>query len=166
MGEVTLTFRRMSPEDVPAVAALEVEVFTDPWSAGAFAEEVSLPDRVYLVAEEDGDVLVGYAGLLVVAGDAHVTTMAVAEHRRSDRVGTRLMLRLTEEALGAGAGHLTLEVRASNTTAQHLYRTFGFEDVGVRKHYYRDEDALIMWAIDIGTIEYRDRLDDIARSVA
>ena len=48
----------------------------------------------------------------------------------------------------------------SNTGAQELYRRFGFAPAGVRKNYYSDtnEDALIMWANDIDTPEYRARL--------
>ena len=42
---------------------------------------------------------------------------------------------------------MTLEVRASNITAQNLYRKLGFQDGGIRKNYYTDdhEDALVMW---------------------
>jgi hypothetical protein len=36
--------------------------------------------------------------------------------------------------------------------------------VGVRKRYYKDEDALVMWVHDIDSPEYRERLDEIARS--
>ena len=41
---------------------------------------------------------------------------------------------------------LTLEVRASNTPAQHLYKKYGFEILGKRPRYYADnrEDAYIM----------------------
>jgi len=59
--------------------------------------------------------------------------------------------------------HLTLEVRASNAPAQALYRRFGFAPVGVRRNYYEEtnEDAIIMWANDIDTDDYRRRLDAI-----
>ncbi len=71
------------------------------------------------------------------------------------------MLELADAALAANAAHLTLEVRVSNLAARRLYERFGFEPVGVRKNYYRTEDALVMWATDIDTPEYRDRLDAI-----
>ncbi|HKZ25230.1 MAG TPA: GNAT family N-acetyltransferase, partial [Acidimicrobiia bacterium] len=74
-------------------------------------------------------------------------------------IGSRLMLTLTEAAIGAGARSLTLEVRASNHGAQALYRRFGMAPVGVRKHYYRDEDAVIMWAHDLDQPEFAERLD-------
>ena len=62
--------------------------------------------------------------------------------------------------LRPGVKHLSLEVAASNEPAQSLYRRFGFAPVGVRKNYYpvTGQDAIIMWAYDIDTPEYAQRL--------
>jgi ribosomal-protein-alanine N-acetyltransferase len=160
MAQVSTTLRLMGPADVPAVAELEQLVFPDPWSENAFREELAAPGRRYVVAEEGG-AIVGYGGLLVVGDDAHVITLAVRSEVRGRGLGTRFMLRLADEARAAGAAHLTLEVRVSNHPAQSLYRRFGFETVGLRRHYYRDEDALIMWALDIDSAEYQRRLAEI-----
>jgi ribosomal-protein-alanine N-acetyltransferase len=100
-----------------------------------------------------------------VEEDAHVTTLAVDPNVRRRRLGTRLMLELVDIALERGAKHLTLEVRMSNASAQALYQRFGFAPVGLRKNYYRDEDALVMWAIDIDTDEYAERIIGIRRSL-
>ena len=70
-------------------------------------------------------------------------------------MATRLVLELVERSLDEGARHLTLEVRVSNHGAQRLYNRFGLAPVGVRKHYYRDEDALIMWVTDVDRPDYR-----------
>ncbi len=121
-----------------------------------------LQGRIYLAAEEDGEV-VGYSGLMLVLPEAHVTSVTVDPQRRGSRIGTRLMLRVSQEALAAGANSLTLEVRVSNRNAQALYQRFGMAPVGVRKRYYKDEDALVMWVHDIDSAEYRDRLEEIGR---
>jgi ribosomal-protein-alanine N-acetyltransferase len=76
------------------------------------------------------------------------------------------MLHLTTAALEAGATSLTLEVRVSNRPAQALYQRFGMAPVGVRKLYYRDEDALIMWVHDLDGDEYRARLDKIKMALS
>jgi len=76
-----------------------------------------------------------------------------------------LMLDMVQAALDAGTRHLTLEVRVSNGTAQKLYDRFGFEPVGRRKNYYKDEDALVMWATDIDTDDYQDRIASIRRGL-
>ena len=156
--------RPMTLDDIPVVLELEQEIYPQPWSAGIFVDELSRGDRIYVVAES-GEEIVGFAGLMLVAEDAHVTTLAVRSEQRKSGLGTRLMLELVDAALGRGARHLTLEVRAANRGAQRLYARFGLLPVGVRKHYYRDDDAVIMWANDIDQPEYAARLDSIRFSL-
>jgi len=76
--------------------------------------------------------------------------------------GTRLLLTLARQARKAGSKNLTLEVRVSNRGAQSMYQSFGFGPVGMRSRYYEGvEDAIVMWANDIDTPDYADRLDAI-----
>jgi ribosomal-protein-alanine N-acetyltransferase len=145
------------------VLAIEEAAFTRPWSIGVYLSELALPaTRVYLVAKARSRV-VGYAGCMLVAGEAHVTTIAVAPDMHRRGIGTRLLLRLLGEARARGAGHATLEVRESNHGAQDLYREFGFAPVGIRKNYYSEvnEDAVVMWAHDIDSEIYGERLERI-----
>ena len=165
MARVITSIRPMGPEDIPVVAAMERAIFPDPWSENAFREELAAGGRIYLVVEEGGAVA-GYGGLLVVGEDTHIVTLGVDPERRGRGLGTRLMLALAEAALEAGSSHLTLEVRVSNEAAQRLYRRFGFETVGLRRHYYRDEDALIMWALDADSADYARRLAEIREGLA
>lgn len=158
------TIRRMRKRDLAAVVSLEEAIYPQPWSPGVFAEELSLLNRHYVVVEDEGRII-GYGGLLLVAEDAHVTTIAIDPGARRKRMGTRLMLALVDAAGVAGARHLTLEVRVSNAGARSLYQRFGFAPVGVRKDYYRDEDALVMWATDIDTDEYAARIAAIRASL-
>lgn len=155
-----MTIRIMSRSDVPAVATLERAIYPQPWSARIFFDELAQESRTYIVATDDGDI-VGYGGLMLVEDDAHITTIAVVPGARRMRLGTRLLLALVENALGRGARHLTLEVRATNTDAQRLYEQFGFGPVGKRKGYYAGEDAIVMWALDIDAEEYSLRLGEI-----
>lgn len=154
---VTAALRDMTPDDVDRAVELEARVYNQAWSAGIFRDELGQPSRRYLVAEADGG-LVGYGGVMVTGDEAHITTVVVDPARRKERLGTRLMLALSDFARDMGATSLTLEVRSSNTAAQALYRRFGLAPVGVRKQYYRDEDALIMWVHDIDGPEYAERL--------
>ncbi len=99
--------------------------------------------------------------MMVVFEDAHVTTLSVAPEARGAGLGKQLMMRLVDAAVDAEAEHLTLEVRVSNDAAQSLYRKFGLAPVGVRKDYYLNEDALIMWAAGINEPDYQHRLAEI-----
>ena len=160
----TILIRPLLDEDLDAVLRIEEATYPTPWTRGIFRDELGAPGRVYLVADANGEV-VGYSGLMLVLPEAHVTSVTVDPQRRGSRIGTRLMLRISEEALAAGSKSLTLEVRVSNRNAQALYERFGMAPVGVRKRYYKDEDALVMWVHDIDSPEYRARLHEIARSL-
>ena len=110
--------------------------------------------------------MVGHAGLLYIADEGHVTTIAVDPEwqRRQDRA--RACCCAQSRTRRPAAPHaLTLEVRMSNTGAQELYRRFGFAPAGVRKDYYPEtsEDALVMWAHDIDSPEYAERLAAVER---
>ena len=145
------------------VLRIEEQVNPRPWSLSLFLSELRYTEsRAYLVARV-GTEVVGYAGLMLVVGDGHVTNVGVDPDHRRQGIATRLMLELARRALDEGATALTLEVRVSNTGAQELYRRFGFVPAGVRKNYYADanEDALVMWATDIDTPTYRALLADI-----
>ncbi len=159
------SIREMRRSDIPTVAALERVIYPQPWSARLFFDELGRDDRSYLVIESPERNVLGYGGLLLIEQDAHITSLTVAPAQRRRRLGTRLLLALVQRALDRGAQHLTLEVRVSNTSAQGLYERFGFAPVGKRKDYYIDEDALVMWAIDIDNDAYAERIAGIRESL-
>lgn len=161
MATVTAIIRDMKRADIPSVAALEAVVYDQPWSPRVFFDELATDNREYLVITNGDKRIIGYGGLLVIDDDAHITTLAVAPEARGQNLGKRLMLALVDQALRVGARHLTLEVRLSNSSAQGLYELFGFEPVGRRKNYYKNEDALVMWATDIDASNYAERLVSI-----
>ena len=146
---------------VGEVAAIERQVYPAAWTEQVFLDELAAPRRTYLLALGEGEV-VGYAGMMLVSDEAHITTVVTLPGRRLQRVATRLMLRLVCQAVEEGARSLTLEVRSSNKAAQALYRRFGMAPVGVRKNYYVSEDALIMWVHDLDSPRYLRRLDEIS----
>ena len=141
-----LIIRRMTEEDVKAVAAIEKATFSRPWSEESFRREVTgnVVAR-YLVAEKAGRVI-GYAGAWVVLDECHITNIAIAEEERGKGYGERLFAALMQYVSNLGAAWADLEVRVSNTVAQHLYGKAGFVSIGKRKRYYEDngEDAFLM----------------------
>ena len=150
-----------------SVLRIEAQVYPRPWSLGLFMSELALrSSRTYVVARIGGAV-VGYGGLMLSAGDAHVTTIAVDPSWHRHQIGTRVLLVLARQGIARGADGLTLEVRMSNEPAQAMYRMFGFTPAGVRKNYYveTNEDALVMWAHDVQEPEYAARLDEIESGV-
>jgi ribosomal-protein-alanine N-acetyltransferase len=154
----------MRRKHVRAVVAIEQDVFPTPWSMSLYlAELASGPSRCYLVALS-GDEVVGYCGLMIAVGEGHITTIGVAPEFQRHGIGRRLLLETAKRARARGVDDLTLEVRVTNKGAQALYHEFGFVPAGVRKNYYAEvnEDALVMWAHDVQSEEYRRRLEEIA----
>jgi len=145
------------------VVAIEERTNHRPWSSALFMGELRMPtSRFYVVAMEDHEV-VGFCGLMLVADEGHLTNVAVHPDRRRRSIAAQLMLVTMRRARALSLIGVTLEVRVTNTGAQELYRRFGFVPGGVRRNYYADvgEDALIMWAHDIDTDCYAERLEGI-----
>ena len=159
-----LVIEPMRRRDLSQILAIENVSYPKPWTTGVFESEIELSrrgDRYYAVARRDGR-LVGYAGLMFVVGDAHVTNIACAPRHHRTGVATRLLAELAWVAIDRECQALTLEVRSSNVGAQALYRNFGFAPVGVRQKYYENvEDAIVMWCHDIGEEPYGLRLAEL-----
>jgi [ribosomal protein S18]-alanine N-acetyltransferase len=158
--DLEVTIGPMRRRHLRGVLRIEQHVYPRPWSLGLFMSELGYRgSRVYVVARV-GTTVVGYGGLMLVTDDGHITTLAVDPAWHRNKLGTRLLHALATEAVARGAKNLTLEVRASNQAAQELYRAFGFAPAGIRKGYYveTNEDAIIMWANDVDTAEYAQRL--------
>jgi len=163
--------RPMAAADLAGVIALEHELFPeDPWTAQMFADEVAQPPeiRLYLVAEADdgpaernvaggpgpapgsgpGSAIAGYAGMLFVPGglQADVLTIAVRESHWGLGTGSALLGALIDAARERDCAEVFLEVRADNPRAHGLYQRRGFEEIGVRRGYYKPSgvDAIVM----------------------
>ena len=102
-----------------------------------------------------GEYVIGIAGFWLMAGEAHITTIAVRESHRRQGLGERLLISVIDTAIQLNAQLITLEVRPSNEQAQALYHKYGFYKAGVRNRYYTDngEDAFIM-TTDVITSPY------------
>ncbi len=145
------TIRRMDEADVPAVHEIDRLSFTLPWPERSFRFEVTgNPAARCWVAEVEGRV----AGMIVVwmiVDEAHVATIATHPDFRRQGIGEELLTYALLSAIAEGAVKSLLEVRASNTVAQAMYRRFGYVEDGIRPRYYNDnhEDALLM-SLDLG----------------
>ena len=129
-----------------ALEALENVCFSLPWTREQL--ESQLPDErhVFLVAEGDDGQLLGYVGMMFVLDEGYISNVAVTPSARQRGIGHLLISELEKRADGLALSFMTLEVRASNAPAIHLYSRHGFLPVGRRKNYYErpTEDAILM----------------------
>ena len=141
-------YRKMTPDDVEAVYAIELATFPSPWTLDSFHYEMQENQFAhYTVAVNDVGKIMGICGMWIVIDSAQITNVAVLPEARGLGIGKALMRESMKVAKEGGADIMSLEVRVTNTVAQNLYRKLEFQDGGIRKGYYTDngEDALVMW---------------------
>ena len=143
---MSLIVRRMTVEDVPAAHEIDQLSFTLPWPERSLRFEVSdNPSARCWVTELDGR-LVGMLILWKIIDEAHIATLATHPEYRRQGIAKQLLVTALEQAYQEGALSALLEVRAGNETAKAMYLKLGFEVVGCRERYYKDnsEDAILM----------------------
>ena len=166
-GALEVRIGPMRRRHLRSVIRIEQQVYPRPWTFGLFLSEIGQrATRLYVVARVRGEV-VGYAGLFRAVDDGHITTVAVDPAWQRHGIATRMLLALARGAIERECVNLTLEVRMTNSGAQALYQRFGFVPAGVRKGYYPEtgEDALVMWANDVDSPGYAERLAAIERTI-
>jgi len=133
------------PSDVPSIARIESESFSNPWHPDTFVSLLKRDGVLFLVAEEEGGV-VGYAVLWWVLDQGELANLAVQEASRGRGVGSELLDHVVSHAEAVRIESLFLEVRVSNEKASGLYSRRGFKQISVRKGYYQNprEDARIL----------------------
>jgi ribosomal-protein-alanine N-acetyltransferase len=141
--------RLMGQGDIPQVAEIDLACFPTMLPATNYHNEFINPLAHYIViSNDDGPnaVILGFAGIWLLSGEAHIVNLAVREAHRREGWGELLLIGLIQQAQGLRASMITLEVRASNVTAQQLYVKYNLAERGRRRGYYTDnrEDALIM----------------------
>ncbi len=145
---ISAAIRPATEADLEAIMLIEQAAFeSTAWPQDSMALELAPSnDRHYFVAT-DGEVVVAYAGINVVAGhQSNVMTIAVTEQSRGRGLGRALMQKLVDVATAQKSGEIFLEVRADNKAAQSLYLSMGFQQIDQRRGYYQPEniDAVIM----------------------
>lgn len=140
-----MNIRKMNRNDVQAIAQMEKQCFSDPWSENSIAAEVDNPLSYWLVAVEN-DRVVGYVGSQSVLDAADMMNLAVSPDYRRQGIGEALVNALADYLRQNNVIALLLEVRVSNEPAIALYQKLGFVQVGRRHRYYHNprEDALIL----------------------
>jgi ribosomal-protein-alanine N-acetyltransferase len=130
---------------IAEVMPIEDDLFGEErWSSAMFWNELA-QHNFYLVATDESEV-VGYAGLATTHDEAWVQNIAVKRTAQRRGIGRELLEALLAEAARQEIKQTLLEVAVDNAAAQHLYATYDFEPVGIRRGYYQpsNTDALVM----------------------
>jgi ribosomal-protein-alanine N-acetyltransferase len=147
-----IVIRKMTEADLEAVHGLETTCFPTPWPLKSFRYELeqNTAARMWVAALPSNgshpERIVGMIVVWLLIDLTHIATIAVHPDFRRKKIANRMICSALSATMAEGAESATLEVRASNHAAQHLYRRFGFQLVGRRPGYYQDngEDAILM----------------------
>ena len=138
--------RLMQPSDLKSVAAVERAAYAFPWSLGIFRD--CLLAGYYCLALDVGKNLTGYGIMSIAAAEAHLLNLCVHPNAQRSGYGRQLLNALLLKAEDAEVEKMFLEVRPSNLVALRLYRSVGFEQIGIRPAYYQAErgreDAVVL----------------------
>ena len=142
---MSITVRNMTQNDVPFLAKLEQELFSDAWTELSLINTLHYRPDTSFVAELDGKPA-GYLFFMAAADEGELLRIGVSLDHRRQGVGQILMDCMDHYVLENGIYAVWLEVRESNEAARSLYEKSGFTIQGYRKKYYHkpDEDAVIM----------------------
>lgn len=137
----------MTTDDLSAVAGLEAASYEFPWTRGIFHDCLRVGYDCE-VLEDDAGKLLGYCILAVALDEAHILNLCVSLEHRGQGLGGSLLDRLLSKARQSNCRRIFLEVRPSNGAALALYAGRDFEQVGLRRDYYRSangrEDAVVL----------------------
>jgi len=164
--ETHYRLRYMKIEDVTRIYEIDQLSFSIPWTPKSYTFEINDNQTSHMIVLETvpetsrprglldilrrsaspAPMIVGYGGVWIMAGEAHISTIATHPDWRRKGLGEVLLNAMLRRSLQLKSDYCVLEVRQTNLNAQALYRKYGFEVVGRRKGYYRDnnEDALLM----------------------
>ena len=134
---------KMSLNDLENIKEILVSAFDDFWNYSTLKEELSNANSYYLVAKSDNEIL-GFAGIKYVLNDADIMNIVVKKSKRKSGIGSLLLKNIIELCKKLNVSTLFLEVNEKNLPAISLYKKFGFEEVGFRKNYYKENNAIVM----------------------
>lgn len=142
---VRVHVRWMIRRDMPEVLAIENSCFEFPWSEDDFIRCLRQRNCIGMVAEVDDEVA-GFMIYELQKTRLHVLNFAVAEHRRREKIGSRMASKLMAKLSSQRRTRIVLEVRETNLAAQLFFRQLGFRAVSVLRDFYDDttEDAYLM----------------------
>lgn len=142
----------MRRADLDTVVAIERQVYPFPWTRGNFADSLAAGYDAWVFEAADAPSAgpLGYAVTMWIPDEAHLLNLSVTADMQGRGIGRAMLEWLMSDAARRGARGMMLEVRPSNERAISLYRSAGFEQIGVRRRYYpaadeSREDACVLF---------------------
>lgn len=146
----TFSLTPLKNQDSAACASIHQECFRDaPWDKDYFQKCIGDEKFYGAGAFDNNDQLLGFVLCRSYLGDAEILTLGVSEKYRQQGIGRALVEECIAYYKQRSAQSIFLEVAINNNTAQKIYKTLNFREIGRRKNYYThsilpSQDALIL----------------------
>lgn len=103
--------------------------------------ETEIDNKMAIVLVAEKSDIVGYLYAIDLEDNIDLLSIFVDENSRYQHIGTDLIEKLKSLSKDKT---ITLEVSSKNDAAIALYKKNDFKEVGIRKNYYENSDAIIM----------------------
>lgn len=141
---MNLKTKKMTLDDLNCIKNILITDFDNFWNYDILKQELECSNSHFVIAENENNEIVGFAGLKVIVDEADIMNIVVKKSFRHNGIGSILLENLISYAKDNNLKTITLEVNEHNLSAIHLYDKFNFDHIGIRKKYYNDSDAIIM----------------------
>lgn len=126
--------------DIADIYRIEIKAYSYPWSEGLLKSCLGPGYFFYALVDVDARI-VGYAILNCILDEAHLLNICIKPSFQGQGLGGQLLDRMIDIASRQRIDTLFLEVRASNQAARRLYEKHGFNQYGLRAHYYPADEG-------------------------
>ena len=133
-------------EDLDEIVKIENKSHLTPWTKKNFTDADNA-NNLFKVLKSESNI-VGYYIALFAAEECQLLNITVRLELKKKGFGQLMLKNLVEECRKKNIINIFLEVRLSNSSAIRLYKKNGFNEIGIRRNYYKipdgREDAIMM----------------------
>ncbi len=138
-----LNFSRMDIADLNLISSILNSDFDDFWTHSVLKDELQSVNSLYFKATIDNEI-VAFAGIKIILENCDLMNIVTKKSYRNRGIGKSLLDYIISNCKSLNLASITLEVNETNSIAIHLYEDLGFEKIGIRKNYYKDNNGLLM----------------------
>lgn len=146
----TLPIRQLttlSDNDLENLYQLEQQLFPDDsWDISAL-QDLFAQDYNHFFVVKELETIIGYCIVQVMFDTAEILRIGVGQGYQGKGFAKNLLNIVVIFLINLSVEKLLLEVRADNILAIALYKNFGFEQISIRKNYYRLQNGLTIDAL-------------------
>ena len=122
---------------------INISDFDDFWNLSNLEDDLSSEKSKWYIMKIENEII-GFVGIKVIIDEADIMNIAIAKKFRHQGFGKKLLSYIIDSCKQENIKQINLEVNENNIPAINLYKSFNFIEVGRRKKYYENDDAILL----------------------